>query len=240
MELKNISTGYGKKQVLFEISLKVGAGEIALLIGGNGAGKSTVLKCIYGLLKPWNDGKIVFDGGDITGLHSSGMLGRGLVYIPQKDNYFENLTVQENLETAGLNIRDKLLLKERIESVFSTFPVLAELRKKTPFRMSGGERQMLSLGMAMLHKPKMILLDEPTAGLTPKYAAAALDKISELKVSAGITFIIVEHRVREALKIAGRVIGLKYGKIYRSIDSYNYDNTNTANNGFELLNEVFV
>ena len=240
LEVKNISAGYGKKQVLFDVSFNVGKGDIALLIGGNGAGKSTVLKTIYGQLKPWNNGKVFFDGEDITGLHSSKLLGKGLVYIPQKDNYFEELTVQENLEVAGLTISDKTAVKSRIELVFETIPMLIEHKKRTPFKMSGGERQLLTLGMALLHQPKMILFDEPTAGLSPNNTNVVLGNIRELNTQ-GITFVIVEHKVKETIKLASKIICMKYGKIYKIIESNNYSNTNNLDNKYiELLDDVFV
>ena len=234
LELKNISGGYGKKQVLFDITFKVDRGEIALMIGGNGAGKSTVLKRIFGLIQHWNTGQVLFDGEDITRLHTSKMISKGLVYIPQKDNCFEDLTVQENLEVAGLNLSGKKLLKERINYVRETFPILYKLRKRTPFKMSGGEKRILTLGMALIHQPKMIMLDEPTAGLSPKNVELVLEKILELKENNDITFIIVEHRVRELLRLTDKIIGLKYGGIFQSI---NYNKSITES---ELLNDIFV
>jgi branched-chain amino acid transport system ATP-binding protein len=116
--VENIISGYGKKQVLNGVSFVVNDGEIVLLTGGNGSGKSTVLKCIYGLLKVWNEGRITFDGEDITGLSPSSMIKRGIVYIPQKNNYFENLTVQSNLEVAGNTINEKAFLANRIYEVY--------------------------------------------------------------------------------------------------------------------------
>ncbi|MFH1052133.1 MAG: ATP-binding cassette domain-containing protein [bacterium] len=240
LKIKNISAGYGKKQVLFDVSFNVGLGEIVLLIGGNGAGKSTVLKAIYGLLKPYNGSKVFFDGKDITGSHSSNLIQRGLVYIPQKDNCFEELTVQENLEVAGLTLKDKKVLSERIDYVYQVLSLLSEFRQSTPFKMSGGERQLLALGMALLHQPKLILFDEPTAGLSPKNTGKILEKISELNNSK-ISFVIVEHKVKETIKLADKIIGLKYGKIFKNIDCNNkVKNKNTDLEYIKLLDDVFV
>lgn len=164
LKVEKLSTGYGKKQVLWDVSFEVGDNEIVLLTGGNGSGKSTVLKCIYGLLKPWNkEGKIIFDGVDITGLRTSELIKLGLVYIPQKNNYFEEFTVQENIEVRG-SIYSKNVVKERIGEVYD-LPKLYEMRNRKPFNMSGGERQLIALGIALIHQPKLIMFDEPFAGI---------------------------------------------------------------------------
>lgn len=212
LKIDNISTGYGKKQVIFDISFEVNKGDIILLAGSNGSGKSTLLKAIYGLLPIWNDGKIYFEGENITGKSTSLLLKKGLLYIPQKNNLFEDLTVKENLEMAGLTL-DKKVLKERIEYVLSVFPTLKEFLNRAPMKMSGGERQLLTLAMAMLHKPKLILLDEPLTGLSPKNVSFVIENLLLLKEKKEITLIVVEHRVNECLQVANRVIGLKLGKV---------------------------
>jgi branched-chain amino acid transport system ATP-binding protein len=230
-----MSAGYGNKQVVFDVSFSVGKGEIALLIGGNGAGKSTLLKCIYGLIPNYPNNKVYFDNCDITNQKSSELINKGLVYIPQKDNCFEDLTVQENLEIAGITIKSKIELKKRIEYVYQTLPVLSENKQRTPFKMSGGERQLLALGMALLHKPKMILLDEPTAGLTPKNTEFILDKISELNQKEQISFLIVEHRIKEAIHHANNIIGLKFGKIASIINKEQISNNDNIYNSITQI-----
>jgi branched-chain amino acid transport system ATP-binding protein len=193
LKVENISTGYGKKQVLWDVSFDVGDNKIVLLTGGNGSGKSTVLKCIYGLLKPWNtDANIKFNGIDLIGLKTSDLIKLGIVYIPQKNNYFEDFTVQENLEVSG-SIYNKSVVKERIENVYK-LPKLYEMRNINPFNMSGGERQLLALGNALIHQPKLILFDEPFSGLDKDISNIMLDEMLKLKEKK-ISLLIVEHKL---------------------------------------------
>ncbi len=232
LKVENISTGYGKKQVLFDVSFEVKQSEIVLLAGSNGSGKSTLLKAIYGMLTQWNNGQIIFDGEDITGKPVVELLHKGLLYIPQKNSLFEDLTVMENLEMAGLTINQDLL-KERIEEVFLVFKALSPHLARIPMKLSGGERQLLTLAMAALHQPRMILIDEPFSGLSPKNITLVSEYLRQLNVKNEITFLIVEHRVKECLKIANTVIGLKLGRILHRVE---------VNSTFDIneLNSVFV
>ncbi len=211
LKVENISSGYGKKQVLYDFSFEVNKGEIVLLTGGNGTGKSTILKCIYGLLPLWN-GEISFEWEKITGLKTSALIKKGLVYIPQKNNYFENLTVQENLEVSG-SIYPQNKLKEKIENVFENFYKLAKLKKRTPFSLSGGERQLLAFGMALIHKPKLILFDEPMAGLDKRNTKIILEQILQLNKKQEITFLIIEHIKSFPDNFLNRNIHLTLGRI---------------------------
>ena len=213
LTVRHITTGYGKKQVLTDVSFEVGQGEIVLLTGGNGSGKSTVLKTIYGLLKPWTpEGRIIFNGEDITALPPEAMIRRGIVYMPQKKNVFDDFTVEENLLTSA-SMYPKAEAKQRTQRVFNDLPRLAELRKRTPFNLSGGERQMLAFGCALVHKPKMFLLDEPFAGA---------DEANTMKIAGMITnqqstvsFVIVEHK-KQALESSNAAeIKLELGEIRR-------------------------
>jgi branched-chain amino acid transport system ATP-binding protein len=192
LEIKNISTGYGKKQVLFDVSFTVGDNEIVLLTGGNGSGKSTVLKCIYGLLPIWNkEGKIVFNEKNISTLATSGMVKERIVYIPQKNNYFESLTVHENLIVSG-STASNVVIKQREHDVFQ-LPNLYKFRNRTPFNLSGGERQILALGIALMHNPKLILFDEPFAGLDEANTKIMIGELLKLKLQK-ISILIVEHK----------------------------------------------
>lgn len=246
LEVENINVGYGKKQVLFGVSLAVARGDIVLLIGANGSGKSTLLKAIYGLLPVMkrdaskrfsgddsSECLIHFDGADIKGFSASHLLKKGLLYIPQQNNLFNDLTVKENLEMAGLTLPDHRLLRERIEKSLAVFPVLVPHLKRTPMKLSGGERQLLTLAMAMLHQPKMILIDEPFNGLSPKNIAFVRENLKILNEKEGISFLIVEHRIKESYILARKIVSLKLGKVYRieSVD-LNFD--------IQELQEVFV
>ena len=189
LEVKNISSGYGKKQVLYDVSLQVNKGEVVLLTGGNGSGKTTLLKCIYNLLPLWS-GEVWFEGERIDGLKPSDLIRKGIVYIPQKDFYFENLTVEENLQISG-NILPKNTLKERISEVYE-LTGLEKLKKRKPFNLSGGEKKLLAFGMALIHKPKVILFDEPLAGLSGENTEKILNLLYKQKTS-GIGILVIEH-----------------------------------------------
>jgi len=214
LKVEHITTGYGKKQVLTDVSFEVEKGEIVLLLGGNGSGKSTVLKTIYGLLKTWTpEGKIIFDGEDITALPTALMLRKGISYMPQKKNVFEDFTVEENLLTsASIYTTDEA--KERIKKVYKTLPLLQTLRKRTPFHLSGGEKQLLAFGNMLIHSPKLILLDEPFAGVDEKNCEILKSCIQDLNKN-NVTFIIVEHKRQLLQNVVNKVIELELGMIKR-------------------------
>lgn len=197
LKVQHLTTGYGKKQVLTDVSFEVNKGDLMLLTGGNGSGKSTILKAIYGLLSPWKNedgtvGKIIFDGKDIINTPTSELLKMGIVYMPQKKNVFEDFTVEENLLIAA-SIYSKEEARSRVNDAFAHFPCLAELKHRTPFSMSGGEKQLLAFGCALLHSPKLMLLDEPFAGVDTDNSSLLFNEIKRLH-NLEITFIIVEHK----------------------------------------------
>jgi ABC-type branched-subunit amino acid transport system ATPase component len=191
LEVKNISSGYGKKQILYDVSLQVNKGEVVLLTGGNGSGKTTLLKCIYNLLPLWT-GEIWFEGERIDGLKPSDLIRKGIVYIPQKDFYFENLTVEENLQISG-NILHKNTLKERISEVYD-LSGLGRLKKRKPFNLSGGERKILAFGMALIHRPHFLLFDEPFAGVDEKNSKILIDLYKNTIITPDNYVITVEHK----------------------------------------------
>jgi len=232
LKVENLSTGYGKKQVLFNVSLEVNNGDIVLLAGSNGSGKSTLLKAIYGMLPQWDNGQIWFDGENITGKPTVALLKKGLLYIPQKNNLFEELTVKENLEMAGLML-DKKVLRKGIDEALSVFKTLEANLKRTPMTLSGGERQLLTLAMATLHQPKMILIDEPFTGLSPKNIDFIAENLKMLNKKNNISLLIVEHRLKECLKIAHQVTGMKLGKVFSELKV-------TKDLDFKVLNSIFV
>ncbi len=191
LKVENISTGYGKKQVLFDVSLGIQKGDVVLLTGGNGSGKSTLLKCIYNLLPLWS-GSIKFEDNNTSNLKPSELIHKGIVYIPQKDFYFENLSVEENLQISG-NLLPKEELKNRINEVFE-LTGLTRFRKRKPFNLSGGERKILAFGMALIHKPKLLLFDEPFAGVDDKNTDTLLRLFKKIIIKPEICVIVVEHR----------------------------------------------
>lgn len=215
LKVENINTGYGKKQVLFKVSFDMDKGETLLLIGSNGSGKSTLLKVIYGLLKPWNkEAKIIFNNENITNNKPAQLIKKGMVYIPQQNELFEDLTVIENIEIAGMQTVEKKELKSRIEETLEQLPALKNLSKQECSRLSGGERKQVSFAMALINKPELIIFDEPLAGVSPKNLNDIILQIKKLK-STRISILLVEHRVKNVFDIADKVVGLKLGKIYK-------------------------
>lgn len=209
LEVNNISSGYGKKQVLYDVSLQVNKGEVVLLTGGNGSGKSTLLKCIYNLLHCWS-GEIFFEGEIINGLKPYDLIKRGLVYVPQKDFCFENVTIEENLQISGHTLQKKEL-KERIAEVYE-LTELTKFRKRKPFDLSGGERKILAFGMGLIHKPKLLLFDEPFAGVDAKNTTTLLTLFNQTIIKPYNGVIIVEHK-DDARQLFTRKIKMELGNI---------------------------
>ena len=217
LKVENIDTGYGKKQILFDVSIEIQKGETTLVVGSNGSGKSTLLKVIYGLLKPWNsESKIIFNNEDITKYKPAQLIKKGIVYIPQQNELFDDLTVIENIEIAGIQTVEKKELKNRIEKVLEQLPTLAVLTKQKCNRLSGGERKQVSIAMALINKPELIIFDEPLAGVSPQNLKHIILQLTKLK-NIGISILLVEHRVKNVFDIADKVYGLKLGKIVKNL-----------------------
>lgn len=212
LRITDLVAGYGKKQVLNGVSLAVIRGQIAALIGHNGAGKSTLLKAIFGML-PIRRGEVSLNGAVNPRPTPHAMLRCGVVYVPQGNRVFTDLTVYENLEMGGLLLARKQMLKEGIERVFTLFPGLKSRVKQRAATLSGGEKQMLSLANALVLSPRLLLLDEPSLGLAPRLAAEALQKITTISQDSGVTVLVVEQKVREVLKIADCVYVLRNGQV---------------------------
>lgn len=218
LSVRNLSTGYGKKQVLFDVSLDVMPGEILLITGGNGSGKSTLLKAIYGLLPPWNaDAEIVFrpnpDGPALRTQPATLNLSKGLAYLPQKNAVFDDLTVEDNLLLAGHTLPNGKEFVARRDEVLAPFPALRPLLRRKPEKMSGGERQMVALAMVQLHRPRLLLLDEPLAGLDSNNLHLLAGIIRGIHQQRGLALIIVEHRVTEFAALAHRTLRFRLGVI---------------------------
>jgi branched-chain amino acid transport system ATP-binding protein len=212
LKVERITTGYGKKQVLADVSFSVEKGDVVLLSGGNGSGKSTVLKTIYGLLKPWTaEGKVVFEGKDMTASQVSAMIRQGIVYMPQKKNVFEDFTAEENLSVSA-GIYSKAEAKERVDKVFEILPRLKDMRRRTPFHLSGGEKQLLAFGNVLVHSPKLVLLDEPFAGVDEGNSGVLSRCIEDLR-KGGVTFVVVEHKRKLLENVMNKEIELDLGGI---------------------------
>ena len=205
-----ITAGYGKMAILHEVTLEVRAGEMVSVIGPNGAGKSTAFKTIVGFLRP-TGGRVRFDGHDITGLRPDQVLHRGLAYVPQGRIVFPQMTVLENLEMGAYIERDAGRIRQALDRVYTLFPILAQRRGQKAGTMSGGEQQMVAIARALMTTPKLILLDEPSLGLAPKFVALIFDKLSEMR-HAGFTLMVVEQNAARALAVADRGYVLELGR----------------------------
>jgi len=208
LEAKKIRAGYGETEILHGVFVKVDEGEIISIIGPNGAGKSTLLKTILGLLKPL-EGKIILDAEDITGLDPHRIVRKGICYVPQTENVFPSLTVEENLEMGAFIRTDDY--KSRMKEVYGIFPHLKERRRDRAGKLSGGQRQMVAIGRALMLEPKVLLLDEPSASLAPRLVQLIFEKIHEINRS-GVAILMVEQNTREALKVAHRAYVLTMGR----------------------------
>jgi len=210
LAVKELKAGYDKLKVLYGVSFEVREREILAVVGPNGSGKSTLLKAIFGLATV-HGGKVVFEGEDITGLPPHVKAKRGLAYLPQIGNTFERLTVYENLMMAGYTL-SKEELKERMEEVLSFLPYIAPYLGRKVWNLSGGERQMVAMAMALMRRAKVLMIDEPTAALAPKVVKKLLRKITELRDVLGKGVILVEQNARSALEICDRALLLVAGK----------------------------
>lgn len=211
LKVSNLAAGYGKRRVLEDISLEIQKREIAAIIGPNGAGKSTFLKAIMGLL-PVEKGSIEYKGERMADKTPSWKVINGIGFVPQGNRVFTDLKVMENLEIGGHFLkRDEL--KERIEEVLNFFPKLRDREHQYAGSLSGGEKQMLALGRALIAKPELLLLDEPSLGLSPNIVSSVMGKLKEINGKFGTTLIIVEQKIKEVLSIAHETYIFNLGKI---------------------------
>lgn len=210
LELKDLHGGYGEVKVLNGVDIFVRDGEIVSVVGPNGSGKSTMMKTIFGLLRP-ERGEIVYQGEDITMLEPFEIIRRGICYVPQENNVFPSLTVEENLEMGAYILNLSQEVKKNKERVYELFPSVKE-RAKSPVRtLSGGMRQMIAFGRALMLQPKLLLLDEPSAGLAPRLVKDIMTKLEEIN-GQGAALLIIEQNVRRALELCHRGYVLDVGK----------------------------
>ncbi len=206
--------GYGKKRVVDGVDLTVDAGRILLMLGHNGAGKTTLARALFGLIVP-AAGRVRYGEADITARSPALNVADGIAFIPQGHGIFRTLTVRDNLELGGFVESDTGRLAERRELVFHMFPILAERAAQIGGTLSGGQQQMLAIGMALMHGPKLMILDEPSIGLAPNLVERVMQSVTEVNRRLGTTILIIEQNVKASLPIAHRVAVLKTGrKVY--------------------------
>jgi branched-chain amino acid transport system ATP-binding protein len=210
LDAQHVYAGYGKLQILYDVNFMAKPKEVTVLVGPNGSGKSTLLKTIAGYTTVYG-GQVRFQGQDITGMASHRIARKGLAYLPQTDNVFAALTVSENLRLAGHSVKTDSY-QTRYERVSRLFPQLGSYARTKAFNLSGGERQMLAMGIALIRNPSAILLDEPTANLAPKVATQVLDAISALAKDVGLCVVVAEQNARRALEMGNAAYLLVSGK----------------------------
>jgi len=208
LRLESVTAGYTDENIIHEVTLEVEVGEIATIIGPNGSGKSTLMKSVFGLTR-MRGGRVRFQGQDVTGKRPDELVRLGLAYVPQERNVFSSLTVKENLEMGGVSLAGEM--DERLESVLELFPKLAERLGQMAGTLSGGEQKMLAVGRAMVTNPSLLMLDEPSAALSPKVMGQLFAEIEEIN-RMGVTILMVEQNARKALAISDRGYILEMGR----------------------------
>jgi len=214
LKVENIDVFYGNIQALKGVSLEINQGEVVTLIGANGAGKSTLLKTISGLLKPKN-GTVLYEGKSINGKAAQTIVKQGISHVPEGRRIFANMSVTENLELGAFLRKDKAGIRQDLEKVFQLFPRLFERKKQSAGTLSGGEQQMLAMGRALMAKPRLLLLDEPSMGLAPLLVKTIFRIIEEIN-QTGTTILLVEQNANMALSIANRAYVIETGRVVLS------------------------
>ena len=221
LNIDNLSGGYGEADILHGVSLQVNTSEIVVVIGPNGAGKSTALKAVFGLLR-LSGGSVHLAGEEITNMDPAQVVNKGVCYVPQTNNVFPTLTVQENLEMGAYIRKDDF--RPRLQEIYEMFPPLAEKKKQVAGELSGGQRQMVAIGKALMLEPTILMLDEPTAGLSPIYRNEIFQIIRQINAS-GVPILMVEQNAKQSLAVANRA--------YVLVDGQN----RTSGKGIDLLND---
>jgi branched-chain amino acid transport system ATP-binding protein len=211
LELSAVRAGYGSFQALFDVSLEVRRGEAVAVIGPNGAGKTTLMRVISGLIRP-SAGAIVMDGVDLVATAAHRIVDIGIAHVPESRRLFPRMTVEDNLRMGGFTPAARPKFRQRLDVVYGLFPRLAERRRQLAGSMSGGEQQMCAIGRALMSDPRLLLLDEPSAGLAPVVVQQVFDLVKRIR-AGGLTVLIVEQNVRQVLRVVDRAYLLKAGSI---------------------------
>lgn len=212
LQVDGIDVYYGDVQVLKSISLDVKKQELVAVIGANGAGKTTLIKTISSLLKPRN-GTINFEGERISDMAAHKVVTQGIVQVPEGRLLFPEMTIQENLEMGGFQVKNKDVLAQRMESVYEMFPILKERHKQLAGTLSGGEQQMLAIGRGMMAAPKLMMFDEPSLGLAPKLVQSIFELVVRINKDLGITVLLVEQNVQHSCQISDRAFVIENGEV---------------------------
>ena len=215
LDVQGVTAGYGDATVLWDVSITVGPGEVVAIVGANGAGKSTLLSVITGLLPP-RAGRVRFRGADITGRPAHRLPGEGLALVPEGGRLFPFMSVEENLRLGAFAPAARAGIAARLDAMMALFPVLGERRYQMAGKLSGGERQMCAIARALMSRPALLLLDEPSVGLSPLMIGRVLDTVQHLAREDGLTIVLVEQNVSEALEISDRAYVLDHGRISRT------------------------
>lgn len=211
IETKGLNVGYGPIHVIYDLDFEAPEGEVTVIVGPNGVGKTTLLKAIMGLVTVYS-GQVIFQGKDITRVPPYERTKMGIGYMPQVGNIFSRLTVEENLKMAAYTINNQKMIEDKLELVFTLFPVLKGFLKRPAGTLSGGERQMLAESMVLMRDPKVMLVDEPTAGLMPKLVNEVLRKLKEMADTTGLPIVLVEQRARRALEVGDVAYMMRGGR----------------------------
>ncbi len=212
LEVKGLVAGYGKKRAVHGVNLTLNKGETLLLLGHNGAGKTTLMQSVFGLNPPMA-GQVFYEGRDVTARNPALNVADGLAFVPQGHAIFSSLTVRDNLELGAFVETDRSRIQKHLDDVFSMFPILKEREKQIAGTFSGGQKQMLAIGMALMHGPRVLILDEPSIGLAPNLVDRVMKSVEEIKRRFDASIVIVEQNVKYSLPVADRVVVLKTGGV---------------------------
>lgn len=211
LETKGLNVGYGPIHVIYDLDFEVPDGEVTVIVGPNGVGKTTLLKAIMGLATVYS-GEVFFQGKDITNIPPYERTKLGIGYMPQTGNIFSKLTVEDNLKMAAYTVNSAAVYKDKLEFVWNLFPRLKEFMPRAAGTLSGGERQMLAEGMVLMREPKLMMVDEPTAGLMPKLVNDVMKQLEQMAETTGLPIVLVEQRAKRALQVGDKAYMMRGGK----------------------------